>query len=220
MTTNPAQSEDRHWYRLAVPLAWVRSLDEHSSPAALGDALGDRYLYRFNPFFAGVRDAALKFGYRFSSEKTPLWLDYQGFSLTTLHRIIADRTIPYFDTLSTLGRLLERDPRVALSPGFLLSNLKANHAFHESAHCVAHSVLENFRADLTLLETDEKRRYVVEALFAECFANVVELLGTTCERMPISDVLFYGLNSYTFPLARATEMLTEGGQFSPILSRT
>jgi hypothetical protein len=210
------QQEDRHWHKLAVPLSWLCSLDDHPSPNALADAFGDRYLYRHNPIFARVRDAALGFGYRFSSENTPLWQDYHALSLTTLHRIVSDRTIPYVDTVTTMQRLLELNPKAAMSPGFLLSNLKANHAFHESAHCVAHSVLRSIESDIRTLAPDQKGRLVLEAVLAESFANTVERLGAIVEKQPISDGLFYSLNSYIPPHPKRTEVLNAvGTQIGP-----
>ena len=55
---------------MGVPLAWLAELDAVASPNALPDAFGDRYLYRQNPVFASIRDAALSFGYRFSAQDT------------------------------------------------------------------------------------------------------------------------------------------------------
>lgn len=205
-------SEDRHWYKLPVPLAWICGLDEHPAPNALADALGDRYLYKYNPIYARVRDAAIHFGYRFSAEDTPLWRDYQAFGLTTLHRILKEKTIPYLDTGNTLKRLVETNPKVAAAPGYLLANLRPNHAFHESAHGVAHAVLSRFGSDLHAAAPDEKDRFVLEAVLAESFANTVELLASVSEQAPISDVLFYTLNSYTAPARMRTEHLTAAGR--------
>jgi hypothetical protein len=73
----------------------------------MADAFGDSYLCRHNPIFASIRDAALGFGYRFSTEDTPLWRDYESLSLVALHRILSVKTIPYFDMTSALSRLLE-----------------------------------------------------------------------------------------------------------------
>jgi hypothetical protein len=200
-------SKGRHWHHFAVPLAWLAELDNCPSPDALADAFGDRYLCSHNPIFANVRRAALKFGYRFSAEDTPLWRDYHAFGLTTLHQILASGVIPYRDTGNTLRRLLEHNPKAALSPGFILANLKPNHAFHESAHGVACSLLRRMDQALRVLAPGERERFVLVATFAESFANTVETLGTLCRAKPISDALFYSLNSYMAPQEQRTELL-------------
>jgi hypothetical protein len=200
-------SKGRHWHDLAVPLAWLAELDNCPSPDALADAFGDRYLCRHNPIFANLRRAALKFGYRFSAEATPLWRDYHAFGLTTLHQILASGVIPYLDTGNSLRRLLEDNPKAALSPGFILGNLKPNHAFHESAHGVACSLLGRRDKELRVLAPGERERFVLVATFAESFANTVETLGTLCRAKPISDALFYSLNSYMSPQEKKTEIL-------------
>jgi hypothetical protein len=210
--------EDRHWHKLAVPLSWLCSLDDHPSPNALGDALGDSYLCRHNPIFARVRDAALGFGYQFSAADTPLWRDYQALPLMTLHRILEGRTIPYLNTALTVKRLLENNPKVALAPGFLLSVLKPNHAFHESAHCVAHSVMRSFEADLRRVSPCEKERFVLTALFAESFANTVERLAAINTTTGVSDPLFYNLNSYIHADAKLISALNPIG--TEVASRT
>src|SRR5580693_7957239 len=117
-------NETRHWFKLPVPLAWLCGLDEQPAPNALPDAFGDRYLYAHNPIFRKVRDAAVSFGYRFSSEDTPLWRDYQSFPLTTLHRILAEKTIPYCDNGTAVEHLLRDNPKAALSPGFISGSLR------------------------------------------------------------------------------------------------
>jgi hypothetical protein len=184
------------WTGFGVPLAWLAELDNNPSPNALGDAFGDRYLYRHNPIFAGIRDAALGFGYRFSAEDTPLWRDYQSLSLMALHRILSDKTIPYFNTGTTFARLLDGDPAARLPAGFIAASMKRNYAFHESAHCVAHSILHRIESGLRAVAPGERDRFVLGAILAESFANTVEALGSVFRYKPVSDRVFYRLNSY------------------------
>jgi hypothetical protein len=184
------------WTGFPVPLTWLAELDNIPATNALGDAFGDRYLYRHNPIFASIRNAAVGFGYRFSAEDTPLWRDYQSLSLIALRRILSDKTIPYFDTASTFRRLIATDPAARLPPGFLAGNLKRNHAFHESAHCVAHSIIRQMETELRVVAPRETDRAVLEAILAESFANTVEALGSVFRYMPVSDSVFYQLNSY------------------------
>jgi hypothetical protein len=184
------------WTGFGVPLTWLAELDNVSSPNALPEAFGDSYLCRHNPIFRAVRDAAVGFGYRFSAEDTPLWRDYQAISLAALHRILSGKTIPFFDTASAFRRLIAVNPSARLPPAFIVGNLKRNYAFHESAHCVAHSILRLNEAALRAVAPHETDRVVLEAILAESFANSVEILGSVFRHMPVSDGVFYSLNSY------------------------
>ncbi len=184
------------WRGLGVPVTWLAELDNLPAPNALADALGDRYLYRHNPIFAAIRDQALAFGYRFSAEDTPLWRDYQTLSLVALRRILTSKTIPYFDTGAAFQRLVESNPALRLSPGFITRNLKRNYAFHESAHCVADSILRSIEAEMRAIAPHEADRAVLESILAESFANTVESLGSAFRHLPVSDAVFYWLNSY------------------------
>ena len=166
------------------------------APNALPDAFGDRYLYRYCQVFRSIRDAVLNLGYTFSSEDTPLWRDYASFSLTALPRILSDRVIPYLDTGTTFRRLADRNPGLRLAPGFVVSSMRANHVFHESAHCVAHAILSGMEREIAAVTEKPLGRTVLEAILAESFANAVEALGSVFQHMPVSDSVFYPLNSY------------------------
>jgi hypothetical protein len=180
------------WAGFGVPLAWLAELDHIPAANALADAFGDSYLYRYCPVFGCVRDAVLRLGYSFCAADTPLWRDYQSFPLMSLPRILADRTIPYVDNGVTFRRLIREYPAVRLPPGFITGNMKANHAFHESAHCVAHAILQKLRLHMAHAESCG----AADAVFAESFANTVEALGSGFSHMPVSDHVFYPLNSY------------------------
>ena len=99
-----------------VPLSWLVELDSQPAPGAIAQAFGDRYLCRHNPIFAKMRQSAIKEGFCFSSEDKPLWRDYNNFGLTTLHEILATRTVPYRDTANTIARLLAKNPGAAFAP--------------------------------------------------------------------------------------------------------
>jgi hypothetical protein len=199
------------WAGLGIPLAWLAELDNVTAPNALADAFGDSYLYRHNRVFAALRDAALQFGYRFSAEDTPLWRDYQSLSLLALHRILSDKTIPYFDTATTFRRLVAANPSARLPPGFLAGNLKRNYVFHESAHCVAHSTMSRMETEWRGVARHEAGRAVLEAILAESFANTVEALGSVCRHLPVSDRVFYSLNSYFSHSEQLQNVLDQAG---------
>jgi hypothetical protein len=199
------------WTGFGVPLNWLAELDSVSATNALTDAFGDSYLYRHNPIFASIRNAAIGFGYRFSAEDTPLWRDYQSLSLTALHRILSGKTIPYFDTACAFRRLLDANPAARLPPGFITRNLKRNYAFHESAHCVAHSIMRLIEPELRAIAANETDRAVLEAILAESFANTVEALGSVFEHLPVSDSVFYPLNSYFSRNEKLQNVLDQAG---------
>lgn len=184
------------WTGLGIPLTWLAQLDEVSAPNALADAFGDRYLYRYNAIFANIRNAAIDRGYVFSAEDSPLWRDYQALSLLALPRILQSRTIPYFNTSASFRRLLDAHPGLRLPPAFLMMNVKRNYAFHESAHCIAHSILQRMETDLRALAPADGHRFVLESILAESFANTVETLASVFRHMPVSDNIFFPLNSY------------------------
>jgi hypothetical protein len=178
-----------------VKIKSLVELDAQSSDSTLPDAVGDRFLYGRNAMFARIRDLAIHFGYRFSCDDIPLWRDYQGLPLLTLSRILDGKIIPYFDNGNVLMRLMESDPDVALPPQFIVSNVKHNHAFHESAHCVAHTIIGHNIDLLAPACRSDRERFVLEAILDESFANSVETLGAA-EDASVSHAVFYALNSY------------------------
>ncbi|HEX4278865.1 MAG TPA: hypothetical protein VHZ74_26095 [Bryobacteraceae bacterium] len=182
--------------RLGIPLSWLAELDNVPVPNGLTDALGDRYLCRHSPVFAAIRQSAIDFGYRFSAADTPLWRDYQCCSLASLDRILGEKTIPYLDTGTTFRRLVEAHPNARVTPRFIRGSVRRNFTFHESAHCVAHSILQAAAAELRALEPNEGRRGVLEGILAESFANTVEVLAQAFSHMTLSDSVFHSLNSY------------------------
>ena len=202
-------SEERNeniWLRVPVPLAWLAERDASPTSGGLADAFGDCYLCRNNPVYANLRRASLDYGYVFTSEDNNLWRDYQAMSLVTLQRILATKTIPYLDTSATVRRLLASNPAVSLPLGLIVSNIRHNYSFHESAHCVAHSALAELRSNQN--GSSDRERFVEEAILGEAFANSIEMLGSLVQERPLYDTLFYGLNSYILPKTKNIEALT------------
>lgn len=189
-----------------VPLEWLAELDECPCVNGLQEALGDRYLCRYNPIFKNVRDAVVAFGYSFSCSDTPLWRDYHSFALLTLHEILSGKVIPYFDNATTFCRLLRRDRTTSLPLRFIHNNMTKNHIFHESGHCVAHHLVEQVKPDVSVTARSEKEHFVLRALLEESFANTIEMLGNAFVKS-IPDSLFYGLNSFTIVKNETKEIL-------------
>jgi hypothetical protein len=195
------------WSAFGVPLGWLAEFDCNPAKNALPDAFGDSYLYSHNPVFAGVRDAAIGFGYRFSAQDTPLWREYQSLSLTALRQILSGMTIPYLDTGTAFRRIVDAYPQGVLPLGFIVSSLRRNNGFHESAHCVAHAILEGPEMAWRGSES-ENERAVLYAILSESFANTVEVLGSVVRHMPVLDNVFYPLNSYYSFDERRQDVLT------------
>lgn len=183
---NAITKADLAWQKIPIPLEWLASFDEPPEENSLRDAFGDSYLYRHNPVYRNIRDAALGCGYRFCAADTPLWRQYQAFPLMSLERILADKIIPYLDTGNAFREIMKAKPGGALTPGFIASTLRKNHVFHESAHGVAHHLLSG--CDCVSV--------VFRALLAESFANTVEILGALARHQDLLDSVFYTLNSY------------------------
>jgi hypothetical protein len=181
-------------------------LDAQSFSSALPSAVGDCFLYGRNLMFARIRDLTIHFGYRFVCDDIPLWRDYQGLPLLTLSRILDGKIIPYFDNGNVLARLVERDADLALPPQFIVSNVKHNHAFHESAHCVAHTVAGHYKDVLAPACRSDRERFVLEAILVESFANTVETIAAA-EDASVSHAVFYALNSYMLTSLKKKKLL-------------
>jgi hypothetical protein len=195
------------WSGFGVPLRWLLEFDANPAKNALPDAFGDSYLYSHNPVFAGIRDAAIGFGYRFSAQDTPLWREYQSLSLTALQQILNGMTIPYVDTGTAFRRIVDAYPQGVLPLGFIASSLRRNYGFHESAHCVAHAILEG-PGTVWGGSGFGNERSVLHAILSESFANTVEVLGSVVRHMPVLDNVFYPLNSYYSFDERREDLLT------------
>jgi hypothetical protein len=169
--------------------------DGHSCAHALHHSLGDGYLYKHNQVFANVRNVVQARGFVFSHRHTSLWKEYNVLSLLCLQSILDRRVVPYCDNVSPLRSVASR----SASPGlpqkvmrFLLGNLRRNYLLHESAHCIAHDVLQQIDAPGSQVD---KKTLVLDNLFAESFANATEtfaasLLDTTAEKF------FFNLSSF------------------------
>lgn len=189
-----------------IAISELFQLDRCPAGNALHDAIGDSYLYSGNPVFANIRDVVLHFGYRFSSEPTELWRDYQVLPLLTLHRIIQDKVIPYSDNRSPLARLMARDPEASLPASFIESNIKRNYTLHEAAHCIASTVFQLNAALPASTGGSDRKMFVVREILSEAFANSVETLAAAVDPSPIPAFMF-SLNSYMRGSAEGKDVL-------------
>lgn len=169
--------------------------DGQSCAHGLSHSLGDGYLYTHNKVFANVRDVVRARGFVFSRRHTNLWREYNVISLLCLQSILDGRVVPYCDNVTPLRAVASRSANLGLPRSvmrFLLGNLRRNYLLHESAHCIAHDVIQQIDARGSHVD---KKTLVLDNLFAESFANATEtfaasLLETTAEKF------FFNLSSF------------------------
>jgi hypothetical protein len=212
--------------RIPIPirLAWLAGLDEPVE-GALADVVGDSYLCMHSGLYASVRRAALAVGFRFSCADSPLWRDYHFLPLTTIDRLLADRVIPYSDTWGPLRRMIEANPKAAMPIHLLIRDLAHNHTMHESAHGLAHVVLQDLKAELRAVSRSPEQAEVLKAILGECFANTVEMTCMDFDHNLLVDEICYAVNSYMAPsdknavlLKLASEKWGARGRFRAFLA--
>ena len=161
----------------------ARLLEQHRkalTPKDLADNFGDAVLVHNNQIYGRVRAAALKVGFKYSSEPHA---GYEALPFAQLEEILSTKRIPYTNNVAVIEKLVAqlRDDVVwdDVSDG-----LKRNHVFHESCHAVARSLLKT--------EATKALRMMME----ESFANTCELLSVANAEEP-GHRIFLELNSYT-----------------------
>jgi hypothetical protein len=190
----------------SIEISTLIQLDNSTALNVLSDAVGDAYLYERNWAFARTRDLSSELGYSFSTRETALWRDYLSLPLLTLNRLITERTIPYFDNGSALRRLIENNPSAKLPIAFVTSTIRHNHVFHESAHCVGHSVLDHHKNIFNKVGFNDKEHFVLASLLCESLANTMETLAAASEPS-IAHIVFLALNSYMIAVPKQKEVL-------------
>jgi hypothetical protein len=167
-------------------------------------------LYTHNKVFANVRDVVRARGFDFSRRHTNLWREYNVISLLCLQSILDGRVVPYCDNVTPLRAMASRSASLGLPRSvmrFLLGNLRRNYLLHESAHCIAHDVIQQIDARGSRVD---KKNLVLDNLFAESFANATEtfaasLLETTAEKF------FFQVSSFMSYLSAVKEAAQQLG---------
>jgi|GEM_PF-2624997 len=180
--------------------------DQYSNQNALPDSIGDRYLYANNRLFRAVRETFLTLGFRYSSDVSRLWRDYDNASLFVLQDILDEGVVPYRDNLTTLKRVMARNPSLTISENNLLTLVARNYLLHESAHCIAHHLLRNRLSQEN--EAASEFQFVRDALLCESFANALERLAGALGDAD-AQRLYYRLNSYVQYSADQMALLLE-----------
>ena len=168
--------------------------DTHVSRRALGRVLGDGYFYRRNPVFKGIRDAALRAGFTYSSADTSRCY---GWPLMALDEQLRARRIPFVDNVFPVRELERRRPR-----HFSLEDVRShgpsfNPLLHESAHGVAFDILV-----YDLGPEQPNRLKLTKTFLAEAFALAVEKVsGLFVDDSPL-DLYLHRLNTHVFHVPR------------------
>ncbi len=167
-------------------------LEQHSAathPNGLANNWGDSYLCQYNLIYRNIREAAIKYGYKYSSKQNDA---YQALPLSQLAIILSTKTIPYLDNVSVLKQVEEQMPYIAVWDD--INNLRKNFLFHESCHAVARE-----KARILTSATDKNitnQEQALNMLIEESFANTCELLAVV-NAEGAAHKIFYEWNSYT-----------------------
>jgi len=155
-----------------IPLAELISVHrQFCSTHSLGDNLGDGYLCAQNPVYLNVRKACLESGYSYSQENHG---HYYSFPLMSLDDVIESRRIPYRNNFAWLKILEARAPKKFTLTELKRSELQFNYLFHESAHCIAHSL---FFGRTPFSRIKKNADTLMKIMVGEAFANTVEGLS-------------------------------------------
>ena len=152
--------------------------------------LGDGFLYRHNPFFRRVRDAAFVRGIRFTLQDPG---DYFAFPLVGLDSVLQTRRVPYRANHSALAAFEQKRPRY-----FTLADLRhnrplPNYVLHESAHAVAFDVLFGRPPVVGPSLADPEKR--LEIVLGEAYAMTAEYFAACAVTGTVHD-WFFSINSY------------------------
>ena len=163
---------------------------EYHGPGRLLENLGDGFLYRKNPFFRRIRDAAIERGIGFTRQDPG---DYFAFPLVALDTVLKTRKVPYRANYSAL-RAFERT-----RPGFFtLADLRQNrplpnYVLHESAHAVAFHELFGRPRDTFAAQADPSK--LVRVLLGEAYAMTTEYFAA-CAVSGTLHAWLFSINSY------------------------
>lgn len=158
---------------------------QNLSSQDLADNFGDGFLVRNNRIYGQIRTAALKAGYRLSSE---LNADYLALPFAQLEKILASKTIPYANNVTVIEKLAAQLKDNVVWDD-ISDGLRKNFVFHEGCHAVA-------REFAGFDQAQDSQSKAFRILMEESFAN-------TCEFLAVADAedaahrIFFEANSYT-----------------------
>jgi hypothetical protein len=175
----------------SLPIAELLATQRrHHGPGRLLENLGDGFLYRKNPFFRRIRQAARARSIGFTLRDPG---DYFAFPLVALDTVLRTRKVPYRANYSALAAFERARPGF-----FVLADLRSNrplpnYVLHESAHAVAfHELFGRPRDVFSALSEPSK---LVRVLLGEAYAMTTEYFAACAVSGTLHD-WFFSINSY------------------------
>ena len=168
----------------------LRIQQKSHGSARLLQNLGDGFLYRQNPFFKRMRDAALKRSIRFTLTDPG---DYFAFPLVALDTVLRTRQVPYRANYAALIAFERTRPGFFTLADFRLNRPLPNYVLHESAHAVAFHELFGRPRDVPAALSDPAA--LVRVVLGEAYAMTTEYFAACAVSGPLHDWLF-SINSY------------------------
>lgn len=168
----------------------------------LSGSFGDGYLIAHNRIFKKIREAALRGGYKFSSERDEA---YETFPLLQLEALLKTKVFPYSNNVVAFESMTAVQLE-ALSWEDVDGNLKKNFVFHEACHGVVRLLAQkNLGPARESGDLESQRRFVLRMLLEESCSNTSELLGVIDAADPIHRI-FYEMNSYVCEFESRTHL--------------
>jgi len=158
--------------------------------ARLLENLGDGFLYKKNPFFRRMRDAALKRAIGFTLSDPG---DYFAFPLVALDTVLRTRKVPYRANYSALSAFERARPGFFTLADLRLNRPQPNYVLHESAHAVAFHELFGRPRDVAVALSDPAQ--LVRVVLGEAYAMTTEYFAACAVSGPLHD-WFFSINSY------------------------
>ncbi|MBI3556248.1 MAG: hypothetical protein HY074_08290 [Deltaproteobacteria bacterium] len=162
--------------------------EKYDGGEILRENIGDGFLCATNPVFRNIRSEFRRRGFSYSLEDRR---GYFTFPLMSLDGVIADKTAPYRDNFSWLTKLEARAPGQFGLEDLRKFELHYNYLFHESAHCVAHSIVHEGHEPAFF---EKNADTLLGNLIGEAFANTVEAL---CSVFVVGDIGAYFITANT-----------------------
>jgi len=176
-----------------VPIGMMLQLDDMGNDDLIGvsECFGDRYLCRSNVVFRKLRHLFFSLQFRYSTSNGELGKDYAVLPLFMLTELLREGIVPVLSNVGVLQRLVSRQPEIQIPTRVFLDTFQKNYLLHESAHCVAYSILSK-RVTITAdLE-------VILHIVCEAYANAIERIAASLADSPEHRVMFAS-NSYVDP---------------------
>ena len=188
---------------LAELLALQRKLH---GPACLLQNLGDGFLYRKNPFYRRIRDAARERGVGFTLEDPG---DYFAFPLVALDVVLKTRKVPYRANFAALSAFERARPGFFTLADLRKNRPQPNYVLHESAHVLSFRELFGSPRDVHAALSEPSK--LVHIVLGEAFAMSAEYFAACAVSGPVH-AWFFSINSYRHrtPAKKAVGELVTG----------